>query len=313
MTDGLSVIVGLVKDLDEQALLIQSGSGATGKRRAPARRANDLDGRSWLRNSIGIWSDLSKTSEESSLGHPAMFPASLVLRLLESFTRHGPGVVLDPFSGMGSTVLAAESVGKLGIGLDISREYIARSNGRPSLPAGMFDRIPDGAGEDGERRSLGERLFILADARDILDHVESESVDMVITSPPYWDILLRSRSADQKKVRNYGDLESDLGRISGYEEFLLALDGVFAGVLKVLKAGCYCCVIVMDLRKRDHFFPLHSDLAVLMQELGYLYDDLIIWDRRSQYNNLRPLGHPSVFRVNRVHEYILIFQKPRSS
>ena len=46
------------------------------------------------------------------------------------------------------------------------------------------------------------------------------------------------------------------------------------------------------------------------QEMGFLFDDLIIWDRKHEYNNLRPLGHPSVFRINRVHEYILIFQKP---
>ena len=47
------------------------------------------------------------------------------------------------------------------------------------------------------------------------------------------------------------------------------------------------------------------------QDIGFLFDDLIIWDRKHEYNNLRPLGHPSVFRINRVHEYILIFQKPR--
>ena len=46
------------------------------------------------------------------------------------------------------------------------------------------------------------------------------------------------------------------------------------------------------------------------QDIGFLFDDLIIWDRKYEYNNLRPLGNPSVFRINRVHEYILIFQKP---
>ncbi len=36
----------------------------------------------------------------------------------------------------------------------------------------------------------------------------------------------------------------------------------------------------------------------------------IIWDRRTEYNSLRPLGYPSRSRVNKVHEYALIFQKP---
>ena len=132
----------------------------------------------------------------------------------------------------------------------------------------------------------------------------------MVTSPPYWDILLQNRTADYKEIRNYGDSDQDLGRISDYQEFLDALGDVFSNILTVLKPGCYCCVIVMDLRKGSNFFPLHADLAVKMQEMGFLFYDLIIWDRKHEYNNLRPLGHPSVFRINRVHEYILIFQKP---
>ena len=79
---------------------------------------------------------------------------------------------------------------------------------------------------------------------------------------------------------------------------------------RALKPGAYCCVVVMDLRKGDRLYPLHVDLGARLGDLGFICDDLIIWDRRGEYNNLRPLGYPSVFRVNRVHEYVLIFQKP---
>jgi hypothetical protein len=54
-------------------------------------------------------------------------------------------------------------------------------------------------------------------------------------------------------------------------------------------------------------------VAAFMQKLGFIYDDLIIWDRRHEHNNMRPLGYPSVFRINKAHEYILIFQKPKQS
>lgn len=77
-----------------------------------------------------------------------------------------------------------------------------------------------------------------------------------------------------------------------------------------MKPKAYCCVIVMDIRKKNKFYPFHNDVATFMQELGFLYDDLIIWDRRHEYNNMRPLGYPFVFRVNKAHEFILIFQKP---
>jgi hypothetical protein len=48
-----------------------------------------------------------------------------------------------------------------------------------------------------------------------------------------------------------------------------------------------------------------------MTEIGFIFDDLIIWNRQSEYNNLRPLGYPAVFRVNKVHEFVVLLQKPR--
>ena len=253
-------------------------------------------------NSISIWSDIAKTPEEMGLRHPAIFPTQLAGRLIESFTRADQNVVLDPFSGMGSTGLAAERMGKTGIGLDISPDYIQRARNRPSITQDIF--------EFQQAPARGERRFIQADARNILQHLNPESVDLVVTSPPYWDILLRDRTADYKPTRNYGESTLDLGRIPAYEDFLEALGVVFTGLLTVLKHGSYCCVVVMDLRKTNTFYPLHADLAARLQDIGFKYDDLIIWDRRREYNNLRPLGHPSVFRVNRIHEYILILQKP---
>ncbi|MCP4514155.1 MAG: site-specific DNA-methyltransferase, partial [Delftia sp.] len=58
------------------------------------RRANELDGRDWLRNSISIWSDIRKTPQELALKHPALFPQALVERLLACFTTPADQVVL---------------------------------------------------------------------------------------------------------------------------------------------------------------------------------------------------------------------------
>jgi len=66
---------------------------------------------------------------------------------------------------------------------------------------------------------------------------------------------------------------------------------------------------VMDIRKKAKFYPFHMDVVNKMQEIGFELDDIIIWDRQKEYNNMRPLGYPFVFRVNKVHEFILIFRK----
>jgi DNA modification methylase len=146
-----------------------------------------------------------------------------------------------------------------------------------------------------------------------LQYVDIGTVDFVVTSPPYWDILNEKRSADYKEIRHYGNYEDDLGKIDDYKEFINQLERVFEQVLIAMRAGAYCCIIVMDIRKKDKFYPFHSDIAAFMQKLGFIYDDIIIWDRRHEYNNMRPLGYPSVFRINKAHEYILIFQKPKEA
>lgn len=261
--------------------------------------ANDLDGKTWNRNSISVWHDIKKDREEISLRHPAIYPKALVRRCLESFTRSDQRVVLDPFAGSGSTLLAAAAMGKDGIGFEINPEYVHLAEKRQHQ-LNLFE---------GDHRG-NIRIYGVPASR-LGEYLAPESVDICITSPPYWNILNQRRTADNKDVRNYGNLPNDLGTIEDYEEFNRALGLIFAEVYKVLKPGSYCLVNVMDLRKGPIFYPFHCDLAKTLSKWGYIWDDLIIWDRRSEYNNMRPLGYPTVFRINKAHEYILIFQKPR--
>jgi DNA modification methylase len=269
----------------------------TVKPRRPAKRANNLDGKTWTRYSISIWNDIRKTPEELHLGHPAIFPVQLSMRLMECFLTDADSIVLDPFVGVGSTVLAARKLGKIGIGLDISPKFVDIALKR----LGQADMFVD---------SSRQSRIITADARSLLDHVDPESVDMVITSPPYWNILTEKRTADYRQTRHYGDMIEDLGKITDYHEFLSALQGVFRLVYQVMKPSKYCIVVAMDLRKKDKFYSYHADIATFMQQIGFIYDDVIIWDRRQEYSNMRPLGYPAKFRINKAHEYILIFQKP---
>ena len=262
------------------------------------RRCNDLSGDEWLRNSVSIWSDIRKSSEELALGHPAIFPATLCERLMLTFLRRrGKHRILDPFMGSGSTLVAASSLGKVGMGLEINPDFIEMAKRRLAATT-LF------------HRNTPQYEIHQTDARHLLDVVKADSIDLCLTSPPYWDILNQKRTADGKNTRNYGNLEDDLGTLTDYGQFLEALTSIFAGVLKALKAGAYCLVIVMDLRKKDRFYPFHSDLAARMIRAGFILDDMIVWDRSREYNNLRPLGYPSVFRVNKIHEFILIFRKP---
>ena len=253
-----------------------------------SKRCNDLSGKEWLQNSFSVWRNFKKTKEEKEFGHPASFPISLVEKLLLTFSREGQSV-LDPFSGIGTTMIGAINTNRRGVGIELSGEFYNVS----------LKRIGD-----------NENVQVLnGDSFKLLKTLDRESVDICVTSPPYWDILNMNRSADKKDIINYSNKENDLGNEVDYDVFLDKLGTLFEQVNRILKKGSYCLVNVMDIRKKSNFFPLHMDLANELQKRGYIFDDLLIWDRQSDYNNMRPLGYPYKFRINKVHEYILIFVK----
>ena len=257
------------------------------------KRANDLDGKTWIKYSISVWNDLQKNPRERALGHPALFPVKLAERIIRVFSRVGE-LVIDPFMGSGSTLIGAERLGRRATGLEISEKYVE-----------LFrKRLRE------ENISSPHIKVFQGDARQLKKFVSPESVDLCLTSLPYWNILKERRTADYKPARHYGDSSSDLGNIAEYPLFLEAIGEIFLQVFDSLREGGYCIVILMDVRKKDKFYPLHMDLSTKLVSLGFLLDDIVIWDRRAEYNRLRPLGYPYVFRINKIHEYILIFRKP---
>lgn len=253
------------------------------------KRANDLTGKEWLQNSFSIWRNLRKTPEELIFDHPATFPISLAEKLIETFSKKGDAV-LDPFNGIGTTCVAANKLQRKVIGIDLSDDYCNLARTRIRDP---FVTIIQG------------------DSFDIIPTLPNSFFNLCVTSPPYWDILNMKRTADLRQNRNYSDDKIDLGNIDDYDRFVMLLGDIFELIKPKMLPRGYLLVNVMDIRKKNKFFPLHSDLANELERRGYIWDDLIIWDRQIEYNNMRPLGYPYRFRINKVHEYILIFTLDR--
>ncbi len=93
-------------------------------RKHPRNLLNDLTGRDWLRFTRSWFVHNPPPRSSSQVRHPAKYPEGMVTEFLEFFTRAGE-VVLDPFMGVGSTILAAERVGRQGIGLELNPDYYA--------------------------------------------------------------------------------------------------------------------------------------------------------------------------------------------
>lgn len=265
-----------------------------------SNRMNNLTGKQWLQNSFTIWRDINKTSEERLLKHPAMFPAALAEKLIGIYTLNEGEVILDPFLGVGSTLKAAYRLGRRGIGIDLNAGYVKIAKKRIlEEQTELFDK----------KHTYYEPEIYVADANHLCKHIEPNSVDLVITSPPYWNILNMTRSADGKLKRNYSESNKDIGNIADYEKFLKSLKKIYSQVYKVLKSNKRCICVVMDIRKKDKFYPLHEDQTRIMREVGFELEEYVIWDRQKEYNNMKTLGFPYVFRFNKVHEYICIYWK----
>ena len=259
-------------------------------------RANQLNGKDWLQRSFSIWRNIGK--DKDARDHPAAFPVALASRLIECYAADETGIVFDPFAGSGSTLLAALNAGMEAIGSDINPHY--REIFKRRLPSDIM--------------KSNRWSYEIQDSRVMNGMIKPESIEICITSPPYWDILNRRRSADKKKTISYSNSEDDLGNITDYDDFLKSLGLVAGCVEKSLRGGGYFILNVMDIRKGSRFYPLHQDAALVLQDTGnFVLNDIIIWDRQPDYNNMKTLGYPHKFIINKVHEYLLVFRKEKEN
>ncbi|HPC82495.1 MAG TPA: site-specific DNA-methyltransferase [Thermoanaerobaculaceae bacterium] len=152
--------------------------------------------------------------------------------------------------------------------------------------------------------------LVQADARS-MPFIGDESVHLVVTSPPYWNL------------KRYNDSEAQLGHIKDYEQFLGELSKVWAECYRVLVPGGRVVCVVGDVclsRRafgRHVVFPLHGDICVICRKLGFDNLNPIIWHKiaNASYeveNGSKFLGKP--YEPNAVIkndiEFILMQRKP---
>ena len=266
------------------------------------KELNDLSGREWASFSRSV-EEYPDTRSMKQRDHGACFPVSLAAQHIRMFTKAGE-VVFDPFVGVGTTMDAARSLGRKGIGIDLNPKFIQIAQ-------------EDLLGTNGDFR------LICDDARNMAMYLEPESVDFVLTSPPYSNLLKSVKGAFAYKWREHSRLDpiinptpytsskNDLGNMT-YDEFCEAITQVMALCRNVLKPGGYSAWVVKDFRKLKENIPyvnLHNDVITCAERGGLTLWDIRIYDQ-TRFRPLVCLGYPSKkFYLNIGHSYILIFRK----
>src|ERR1700730_13619299 len=155
-------------------------------------RLNDLSAKEWIPETVSVWIQrgLGQGHEHAQIErqHPAPFSFQDISRLIRFFTKSGE-LVLDPFVGVGSTLKAAALEGRRGIGIELNKKYVALARLR------LKNELTDDA------IICRDQEMIRGDARLVVPKLEADSVKLVVTSPPYWNILHKQdHKARQERI-----------------------------------------------------------------------------------------------------------------
>lgn len=265
-----------------------------------------IEAKDWMKNQIGVWQFMYEPRDvRDKKVHPAVFPIAMAKRVIEQFTHKGE-LVIDPFVGSGTTLVAAKDLARNAVGFDLKQEYVDLANSRvvshsEDLPCQQF--------------------AICDDARNISKRIAPGTVKLAFTSPPYANILNRerknkSRRGDLRENEQFGKVEQysqdprDLGILEA-AAFEDAISEIFREMKPIFNEKAHVLINITDAWIDGKRVPLHINIVNAMRAAGYEFRNTIIWDRRNLVNRIGIFGWPSSYiTMGTTFEYILDFTLP---
>lgn len=272
----------------------------------PPNHINCLTAKEWIQHQVAIWEFFyEKRDIRDKNTHPAVFPVALPVKCIKLFTHEGE-LVLDPFVGSGTTLLAAQDLNRNAVGFDLKQEYIDITKSRLA---------------QGRLFSETKQIAICDDAHSIPQYLEEETVSLSVTSPPYANMLNRRRfnksirgnlreNQYYLQIQQYSNDSRDLGTMEPIK-YAKALEEIYRGILPLLKPKAHCVINVTDLWWENKRIPVHVYVIEALERAGYELRNIIIWDRRNLVNQVGIFGWPTNYiTLGTTFEYILDFWRP---
>lgn len=194
-------------------------------------------------------------------------------------------LVLDPMVGSGTTLIEARLLNRNAIGYDINSNAVEITKQRIKF---KVDNRSVQKVRKGDVRAL-ETLY-------------DESVDLIITHPPYWNIVKYSD----------GENPSDLSSMTPLPKFLEELEEGIRELYRVLKPDRYCAILIGDTRKAQHYIPISHFVLRRFLKAGFVLKEEII---KTQHNTRytprwKPKANQYKFYLI-LHEHLFVFRKPK--
>lgn len=268
----------------------------------PKNPLNELSGEQWLYFTKSMLQTVysSEYCHHLRKQHGANKPPQLMKLLIEFFTKRD-GIVLDPFAGVGGTLIGASisNPPRKCIGIEINKKWI------------------DIYHEVCKQENIEKQEMIYGDCLTEMKKMDVESIDFITTDPPYnlhlektmcngrYDEQFKSRKTDYDMK---SDDPRDVANLQTYNDYLNKMEEIFEQCYRVLKKKKYMAIILRNAYQKSKYILTHADLARRAEKKGFTLKGEKIWYQAG--TRLRPYGYPFAYIPNITHQFIIILQKP---
>mgnify|MGYP000459830154 CR=1 FL=1 len=222
--------------------------------------------------STTVWSFPKRGSWATHRGdYRGNWPPQMARALIQMYTRPGD-TVLDPMIGSGTTCIEAKLLGRNCIGVDINYNAVILALHRLYWLEKALLECRDRGLDNVDGVSLDDIMkasikIYLGDARS-LEKIEDESIDLVATHPPYYNIIRYSRRRES--------IEGDLSTTRSLEEYLRLLRDIAKEIYRVLKPGKYLGILVGDTRIHKHYVPISHYVLQILLDTGFILKEEVV-------------------------------------
>ncbi len=214
------------------------------------------------------------------------FAPQIPRNLMLKYSKEGD-FILDPMIGSGTTLIEAKLLHRDADGIDINPEAVDICNKALNF----------------EHNTFSKQTARVGDARN-LSAYESNTVDLIITHPPYFNIVQYSNNG----------IEEDLSSISSLPKFFAEIQNISQELFRVLKEDHHCAILIGDTRKAQHYIPLSYYLLTIFLKTGFVLKEEIIKTQHNCVYSKKWTQSAAKYNFYLImHEHLFVFRKPKTN
>lgn len=240
-------------------------------------KLNELSSGEWLTFTRTVISEqFPKTiGHKLRRKHPDYKSPFLMGQLISFFTKRGD-LLLDPFAGTGTSLVAASLLEREAIGFELHKKWV------------------DVYYEICVQEGLKKQKLVQGDCVHLSRYLPPESTDFIIMDPP--------------SITNPSEwLGPEMGDLPPIEAFFTLLEELLINCYKAMRDNKYIAVFARNLYQKGNYIYITPHYAAAAENAGFILKGEKVWENKAE--KLRPYGYPHTYVPNVVHYNILIFQK----